>query len=151
MQFVAGAYRTRPAQILEADAENAAGRLEFAVDHQPHGHGGGVPAAGGEALKRRLARRRFVDMERLRIVLPREREDLVLVDAVAAGVENLSGGEIFQVISCGHSFGSCGRPAPALNHAPPATAAALIRPKAASAAASAMKTSVRSPVHRKAM
>src|SRR5580693_5738779 len=37
MQFVAGPHWPRPAQFIEADAQNAAGWLEFAVDHEPHG------------------------------------------------------------------------------------------------------------------
>src|SRR5271169_1625016 len=148
MQFVAGPNRTWPAQIVETDAENAASRLEFAVDHQPHRHRSGVPAARRQALKRRFARRFFVGMERLRIELPRKRKDLLLVDAMLAGFENLSGGKVFQIVN-GHLFMPCGGCA-VLNHAPLATATALIRPNAASATASAMKTSVSSPVHRKA-
>ena len=67
-------------KLVEADAENAAGGFEFAVDHKPHGHCGGMPAARRQALERRMARRLFVEMEGLRIELLREREDLVLVD-----------------------------------------------------------------------
>src|SRR6202023_1201996 len=54
VQLVAGAHRTRPAQLVEADAENAAGRLERAVDHKPHGDRSGVPAAGRQSLERRI-------------------------------------------------------------------------------------------------
>src|SRR5690349_17969900 len=41
MQFVAGAHRARPARFVETDAENAAGRFEFAIDQKPHRHGRG--------------------------------------------------------------------------------------------------------------
>jgi hypothetical protein len=52
-------------------------------------------------LKRRIARRVFVEMKGLRIELPRKRKNLLLVDAEPAGVENLADGEIFQVVD-GH-------------------------------------------------
>src|SRR5579862_1906776 len=154
MQFVAGPHRTRPAQLLEADAENAAGRPELAVDHQSHGHRGGVPAACGETLKRRFLCRLLVDVERLRIELPRKSENLLFVDTQPAGVENLARREILQ-IAHGHLRGSScerrtGRSLRPLNHTPLATAAALIKPNAASATAKAMKTSVRLPPQRKA-
>ena len=92
-----------------------------------------------------LQRRVFVEMIGLRIELFGEGDDLFLVDALAAGQINLPDGVIFQILL----LSSC-RPRSRVNHAPPATAAALIRPNVASATDSAIKTAVRSPVQRSA-
>src|SRR5208282_255258 len=158
MQFVAGPNGTRPTQFVETDAENAPGRLEFAIDHKAHGEGCGMPAARHEAAESRFARGLVVEMVRLRIEFSGEGQYLFLVDASSAGVENLSHGKIFEI-----PFGHLLAPVPGRrrgdggaaraglsNHAPPATAAALMRPNVASATASAMKTSDRLPVHRSA-
>src|SRR5580700_3319727 len=80
-KLVAGPHRKRPAQLVEADAQNAAGRSELAVDQKPHGDRGGVPAAGRQSLERRLQRRRFVEKVELRIELFGEGDDLFLADA----------------------------------------------------------------------
>src|SRR5690348_6792266 len=153
MQFVAGTNRARPAQFVEADAENPAGRFEFAVDQKAHGHRCSVPTARGEARKRRLFRRLLVDMIRLRIVFLGKGEDLGFVDPLAAALKNLADGEIFQVafghLSIHASFPRASRSGFS-NHDPPATAAALMRPKAQSATAKATYTPVRLPLNRTA-
>src|SRR5580704_6905717 len=143
-KLVARPHRERPAQLVEADAQNAAGRPELAVDQKPHGDRCGVPATGRQSLERRLQRRRFVEMVELRIELLGEGDDLFLADALAAGQINLSHSVIFQILLLHRA--TCSR----VNHTPPATAAALIRPKVASATDSARKTAVRSPVQRSA-
>src|ERR1700722_7437699 len=122
MKFIARPNRPRPAQIIETDTENAACWFEFAIDEETHGQAGGVPAACGQTLKRRFARRVFVEMIRLRIELLRVGDDLFFVDTQPAGSEGLAGGVILQI-----AYGHYPR-APAMglsNHAPAQTATAL--------------------------
>src|SRR6202050_2298625 len=69
MQFVAGAYRLWPTERIEADPKNAASRLEVAIDQEPHGQRGRVPAAGSQSAERRFFRRVLVEMIGLRIEL----------------------------------------------------------------------------------
>src|SRR5262249_10240915 len=80
-------------------------------------------------------------------------KDLGLVDALALGLENLAGGEIFQILFVhllAHAVFRRGRTRDLLDHEPPAMAAALIRPNAQSATAKAMNTPVSWPLQRKA-
>src|SRR5258708_34493171 len=84
-------------------------------------------------------------MIELRVELRGESDDLVLDDAFAPRPINLPDGIIFQILRC-HLF-TVSR----VNHEPPATAAALIRPNVATATDSAMKTSERLPVKRTAI
>src|SRR5262249_14551039 len=88
-------------------------------------------------------------MKRLRIVFLRKGEDLMLVDMLVPALENLSDGEIFQ-IALGHASSPRARCSGLPNHEPPATAAALMRPKAQSATAKAANTRVRLPLKRQA-
>ena len=62
VQFVAWAYRTRPAQFLEAHAQDSAGRPELSLDQEAHRDCSGVPATRREAAKDRFARGLFVEM-----------------------------------------------------------------------------------------
>src|SRR5262249_54270425 len=84
--------------LLEAHADDAADRLELALDQEPHRERGGVPAARGEALEDRGARGRFVQMERLRIELCGEGLDLLYIDGEAARSEGLANRVIFEVL-----------------------------------------------------
>src|SRR5438067_1850997 len=149
MQLVAGTNRARPAQFVKADAENAAGRLEFAVDQKPHGDRGGVPAARRQSGKRRRFRRLLVEMIGLRIVFLGKGEDLVFVDPLAPGLEHLPDGKIFE-IAFGHASSSRATRSGLSNHEPPAIAPALLTPNAQSATAKAANTPARLPVKRSA-
>src|SRR5438552_18010906 len=96
-QHVSGTRGLGPAEFLEARAEDAARGLHLAVDDEAHRERGGVPAARRESLEERAARRRFVEMIGLRIVLLRERLDGIGVDGdAAAGSVRLAGSEIFE-------------------------------------------------------
>src|ERR1700674_2423456 len=79
-QLVTGAHWPGPAALVEASADEAASRLEFGLNHQPHRHGGCVPAAGGQSTENRAARRRLIEVEGLWIEFGSEREDPLLVD-----------------------------------------------------------------------
>jgi hypothetical protein len=61
-----------------------------------------VPAARGETSEQRVTRGRLVEVERLRIELPGEGFDLLLVDQVSIGLESLSGMEVLEIVR-GHS------------------------------------------------
>src|SRR5581483_7395857 len=80
----------------------------------------------------------------LRIERFGEGDDLRLVDAMPARPVNLADRIILEIL---HRHPRTGLPA---NHAPHATAAALISPNVASAAANATNTPVRLPVQRRA-
>ena len=87
----------------------------------------------------------------LRVELAGESDNLFFVDAHLAGLENLADGKILQIV-LGHLAIAPDRNRPHAvktwptrlaglsNHTPEATAAALIKPKAASATARATKT-----------
>src|SRR5258708_2391605 len=80
-QLVTGAHWPGPAALVEASADDAASRLEFGLNQQPHRHGSSVPTAGGQSPENRAARPRLVEVERLRVELGREPEGPFPVDA----------------------------------------------------------------------
>src|SRR4030088_2639125 len=51
VQLVSRPHRPRPSELVEASADDAAGRPEVALDEELHGDGGGVPSAGREAAE----------------------------------------------------------------------------------------------------
>ena len=69
------------------------------VDVEAHPHRAGVPAARDQAAEDGLLRGLGVDVERLRVELPREVDDLVLGDGAAAELEHLAGLEVLEVRS----------------------------------------------------
>src|SRR6185369_1735372 len=91
-QLIPGPYRTGPAELVEARADDAAGGLELAVHEKPHRHRGGMPAARRQALEDRALRGALVEVEGLRIELAREGLDARLVHAQSAGAERLPDG-----------------------------------------------------------
>src|ERR1043166_8964390 len=148
VELVAGAHRQRPAELVEARADDAARRLELAFDQEPHGHRRGMPAARRQAAENRAARRIGVEVEGLRVEFGGEALDARLVDAQPTGAVALAGGQVLEIFAshvavllC--SVGQVSGP----NHAPPATAAALMTPNATSARLCARKTWTRSPLH----
>src|SRR5258708_1970686 len=94
-QLVTGAHWPGPAALIEASADEAASRLEFGLNQEPHRHSSGVPAAGSQSTKNRVARRRLIEVERLRIELGCEREGPLPVDAQPPGTERLPHCKIF--------------------------------------------------------
>src|SRR5207249_2778160 len=85
-----------------AGADHAGRGLELALDQEPHGERGGVPAACRQAAEYRAARGRLVEMEGLRIEFGGEALDPLLLDPQTPGSEFLSCSEIFEVTH-GHS------------------------------------------------
>ncbi len=67
-KFVAWTHRATPADFV-AGADDAPGGFEIPGHQQPHGQGGGVQAAGGEAAKERNLGRLLVQAEGLRVEL----------------------------------------------------------------------------------
>ena len=51
VQLVAGSYRSRPTELVNAGADNAARRHDLAFHEQPHGQRGGVPALAASPRK----------------------------------------------------------------------------------------------------
>src|ERR1051326_6550143 len=154
-EFVARPHGQRPAEFVEARADDAARRLELALDEKPHRERGGVPAARREAGEDRAARRFLLEVGGVRIELGREGLDLLLVDGDAPGAVDLADGEVLEVF-CAHvadllcSAAARHGHVKAPNHAPPATAATLINPKATSATLCAKNPCARSPLQRSA-
>src|SRR5688500_3888264 len=66
-QLVAGPNRPRPAEFIEARTDDAADGLYLAFDEQAHGHRRSVPAARRQPAEDRVARRRLVEVEGLRV------------------------------------------------------------------------------------
>src|SRR5215467_12356703 len=54
---------------FSAEADNAISEWQAAVNQEPHGNGGGMPAAGRQSFKDARPCRRFVEMERLGVEL----------------------------------------------------------------------------------
>jgi len=107
MQLIAGPHGLRPAELVEARADDPARGLQLAFDQQPHGHRGGVPAARRQAPEYRAARGLFVEMEGLRIEFGGESFDPFLLDPQASGAEGLALREVLE-ISSGHCCGLLG-------------------------------------------
>ena len=57
---------------FSAEADNAISEWQAAVNQEPHGNGGGMPAAGRQSFKNARPCRRFVAMERLGVELSGE-------------------------------------------------------------------------------
>ena len=96
-QLIPGPHGEWPAELVEAGAHDAAGGFEVTLDQQPHGDRGGVPTAGGQPAKYRVARGFLVEMERLRIKLGAESLDSLLVDLQPTGAKGLPDGKIFEI------------------------------------------------------
>src|SRR5262245_19220757 len=156
VKLVARPYRQRPAEFVEARADDAAGRLEIALDQQPHREGRGMPPTGGQSAEYRPARGIFVLVKSLRVEFRRKSLDAVFLHADAARPVDLARRKVLEV-PFAHVAALLSRATVARhghvngpNQAPPATAAALISPNATSARLCAMKTCERSPFQRSA-
>src|SRR5438552_13814914 len=99
-----------------------------------------MPAARGQSAEDGAASCVFVEVERLRIEFRRERLDALLADGDPARAVDLAHGEVLEIFFAHVSDLLCSGHISGPNHAPPATAAALMSPKAASARLCARKT-----------
>src|SRR5262249_29418769 len=88
-------------EFFKTGTDYTASRLDLAVNQQAHCHCGGVPAARGQPMEDRPARRLLIEVERLRIELGRECLSPFFVDADLAGAKGLSDGEVLE-IALGH-------------------------------------------------
>src|SRR5687767_6373999 len=79
---VPGAHRLQPAHVVDAGRAQARRLVDVTLAHQAHAHRAGVPAAGDQAAEHGFFRQGRVDMERLRVVLPAESDDLLLGEGV---------------------------------------------------------------------
>ena len=79
VKVIAGPNWARPAQLIDTNSQDTVGRPELAVDKQTHGQRRGMPAARRQSAENRFAGGFVVQMVRLRIKLPGERNDLILV------------------------------------------------------------------------
>ena len=69
---------------------------EQRVDVEPHPHRAGVPAARDQAAEDRILRRLGVEVERLRVELACEGDDLVLADDLAPELVDLARLEVLE-------------------------------------------------------
>src|SRR5437016_13565488 len=97
MQLVSRSNRTRPAHFVEPGTDDAARRLELAVDQEAHRHRRRVPAACRQSLEERFARSVFVQMERLRIEFGRKGFDTRGFDRELARAELLPGFKVLEI------------------------------------------------------
>src|SRR4029077_12005249 len=90
--------RARPAELVEAKPDNAAGGLKLAVDQEPHGECRRVPAARRETRTDGPSRGRVIEMERLRVVLGRKCLGARLLDAQPRRAIGLPDRGVLQVV-----------------------------------------------------
>src|SRR6476620_10161443 len=97
MQFIARPHRDRPAHLIAAEADAAAGWDGIAFGQKPHGHRGGVPAARYQATEDRMTRGFLVEVEILRVEFPGEGDDVVLLDPQPLRrLDDLADGKVFE-------------------------------------------------------
>ena len=90
MQNITGARGTGPFYFA-AQTDGSGGEGESSLgDDQAHGYGGGVPSAGGEALKKARLGGGFVEVEGLRVEFGGEGFDASLGHFIGAGGELLA-------------------------------------------------------------
>jgi uncharacterized protein (TIGR03435 family) len=100
VQDVAGARGARPFDFAsQADGSRGEGQASLG-DNQTHGDRGGVPSAGGQALKNAGLGGGFVQVEGLRIELCRKGFDSLLGHLICAGGEFLADAHIVEIQSC---------------------------------------------------
>src|SRR5262245_125506 len=90
MQGIVRSYGVRPAEFIEADADNAARGTELALHEETHGHRRSVPAAGGQALENRTAGGLVVEVKGLGIEFGGEGFDSLAIDFQPPGREPLT-------------------------------------------------------------
>ncbi len=110
MQLVARPNWPRPAELVEAGADDPAGGLELALDQQPHGHRRGVPAARCEPAEDRFARGGGVEVEGLWVEFRGERLDARFVDAQPARRVGLADGKVLEEFHSGVTYAAVSPP-----------------------------------------
>src|SRR5439155_21414354 len=101
VELISGPNRPRPAELVEARADDSARRLQLTLHQEPHGHRRAMPAARRQPPEYRAARSLFVEMEGLWVEFGGEGLDSFFFDAQASGAEGLPYREVFE-ISSGH-------------------------------------------------
>ena len=97
LQAIAGAHRRRPAHLFDARRAHR-GRVEQDAAHeQTHEERPGVPPARDQPVERPVRRRDRIDVERLRVVTLREREDLLLGHLDLAELGHVTNVEVLPV------------------------------------------------------
>src|SRR5688572_27478904 len=81
---VARAHRLEPADAVDSRRAEARGLVDVGLAHEAHADRAGLPAAGDQAAKGAALRFFRIDMERLRVVLATEGDDLLLGKSVPA-------------------------------------------------------------------
>src|SRR6266571_1924895 len=104
VELIPGPHGPRPAELVEARADDSASGLQLALHQEPHGHCRGVPAARRQASEYRTARGLFVEMEGLRVEFGGESLDPRFFDTQTPGAEGLPYREVLE-ISSGHCCG----------------------------------------------
>ena len=93
---VAGINRTRPADLLHANADQSTGDPEVTCHHQPHRQGGGLPAARDQPAEQARTGGRLVEVKRLGIEVGGERLDPVRIDRRGRCAKRLPNRKIFE-------------------------------------------------------
>ena len=97
VEAVAGAHRLEPAQLVDPGRAHRRGAIQQAVREQAHERAHGMPAARDQPAIDRSGGRLLVEVERLRIPVPGEGDDLVPTERAPAQMMDLAGGEIVEV------------------------------------------------------
>ena len=98
VQVVAGPNRARPAQLIDTNSQDTVSRLEVAIDKQTHGQSRGMPAACCQSSENRFARGVVVEVVRLWIELPGERDNLVIVYPQTGSAIDLTCGIVLEIL-----------------------------------------------------
>jgi hypothetical protein len=94
---VTRSHRIGAADFVRAASAETRLRREEVVDEQPHGQGGGVPAAGDQPAEGTVGRGHRIDAEVLRIEPFSKRYDASCVDADAAALAGGAEGIVLKV------------------------------------------------------
>src|SRR5258708_8820505 len=123
---VAGPYRLKPAQLVEAGRAERGAPVDVVVDEQPHHLGRDMPARSDQAAKHRGLGGLGVNMEGLRIEPAGEVDDLLGGEARRAQRILLTDFVVFPIARFAHRRPRCGlaftltRPARTAWRSPPA-------------------------------
>src|SRR5207237_1348 len=90
-------HRLKPAELIGAWRREARHARQIVIDREAHHQTGRLPSAGDEAAELRVARGFGIDVERLRIVSPRELDDLRLADGDRSQLVNAARNIVFEI------------------------------------------------------
>jgi hypothetical protein len=97
VQFISGAHRPWPAELVESGADDAAGGFEVTLDHELHRNCRGVPAARCQSAEDRVARGLVVEVKGLRVEFGGEAPNLVHVDSRHSRCEGQPRDEVLEI------------------------------------------------------